>query len=195
MSSEDLHQHYVCTHAEARALVEGHTEFWVANCGCRDDHGACKRSRHDVCLRFRRNTAGSDTGVRQITREAAEAILAEADQKGLVSRPFRDPADPAQAEGICFCCDCCCYYFQDNEEECDRGAMVAVTDRAACSDCGLCADACYFGARTIGGEGALAVDLDRCYGCGLCVPACPSEAIAMAPRAGQAAADGGGAPR
>ena len=55
------------------------------------------------------------------------------------------------------------------------------TDPEACNDCGLCVEACYFGARSTEG-GRLAVYHERCHGCGLCVRACPEACVSMVPR-------------
>jgi len=180
-----LAQHYVCTHGEARALIEGQTAFWVANCGCREQRGGCSRSRMDVCLEFQTTTAASGSGRRQIDRAGADAIMREAADKGLVARPFRDKL--GVVEGICFCCDCCCGYFVDADEICDFGPSVEATDLSQCTDCGLCVDICYFGARALGGDGAMSGPLEvrreQCYGCGLCVDVCPTGAISMVARA------------
>jgi ferredoxin len=184
MSQEGSAQHYVCTLDDARELVERATEYWVSNCGCREEKGGCGRSRMDVCLQFRGGTAASGTRMRQVTRREVEAILVEARTKMLVSRPFRDPAAPGEAEGICFCCDCCCGYFHEADEKCDKGSSIEQTDLDACTGCGECVSACYFGAREVMEAEGLAVNADLCYGCGLCVDACEAGLIRMVPREG-----------
>jgi MinD superfamily P-loop ATPase len=51
---------------------------------------------------------------------------------------------------------------------------VAVIDREACTECGLCAEACRFDAIH-----DFTVDPIACEGCGLCARICPASAITM----------------
>jgi ferredoxin len=173
--------HYVCTIEEAAALVAGHDGFWVSNCGCRERKGSCRRSRSDLCLQFASVTAASGSGHRPVSRDEVEEILREAFERRLVPRPFRGETDRTRTEGICFCCDDCCAYFQDPEERCDRGAFIEVTDERLCGDCLSCVPVCHFGARLLDGR-ELRLVRDLCYGCGVCVQACPSFAIRMEER-------------
>lgn len=179
--SEERAFHYVCTHDEARRLVDREPSFWLSNCGCREGRGHCERSRIDVCLQFRSDAAAPATGRREITRDEVERILVEAEEKHLVTRPYRDEKTRTETHGICFCCDDCCSYFQNAEERCDKGTMIEATDLARCNDCLACVDACYFGARQDVG-GTLRSSPDQCYGCGLCADACPTECISMVVR-------------
>ena len=179
MGENELAIHYVCTHQKARQLVEAHERFWVCNCGCRESRGGCARSRTDLCLMFTADDPASGSGKREITRAEAEAILEEADDKYLVTRPWRSD-DRSASIGICFCCDDCCGYFLDPSEKCDRGEFVAHTDFDACTHCSACVDVCYFHARTMAGD-KLTVDRERCYGCGLCATVCPEDCIRMVP--------------
>ena len=58
--------------------------------------------------------------------------------------------------------------------------LVAVVHTDACTACGLCLDACPYGAIEMGlaGERAVAVISETgCKGCGGCVPVCPENAI------------------
>lgn len=173
--------HFVCTHEEAYEIVDGQKQFWVSNCGCREETGDCKVSRTDLCLQFTGSTAASGTGKRKITRRQAEGLLKEAAEKRLVARPFRDDETRSVVEGICFCCPCCCGYFHNPEDRCDPGNMVARTDADACTNCGECVPECRFGARKMV-KNRLVVDTDKCYGCGLCETACPPGAIHMVVR-------------
>jgi ferredoxin len=173
--------HYVCTHDEARELVKHVDRFWVSNCGCREERGGCGRSRIDVCLMFTPEYSSSGSGMKEIAGEFIEGLFQEAAQKRLVTRPFRDFEKKEGTAGICFCCDDCCGYFVDDDEICDKGAKVEKTVAEACTDCGLCADVCYFKARTME-SGRLAVDREKCYGCGLCVDVCPEDCVTMADR-------------
>ena len=135
----------------------------------------------DLCLQFRDDTGVGDSSRREASREQVEAVLAEAREKHLVPRPFRDEATLSRTDGICFCCDDCCAYFLDRSERCDKGAYIERTDMADCTDCGACVPACYFGARAMA-DGTLQVKREECYGCGLCLDACPEACISLEPR-------------
>jgi ferredoxin len=187
MSTEERVLHYVCTRDRARKIVDEQEKFWVSNCGCRESRDKCERSRIDVCLEFQDQTAAEGSGRREASREDVEEILREAEQKHLVTRPFRDEATKTKTEGICFCCDDCCGYFIDpGGYVCDKGDRIERTDMEKCSHCGLCADVCYFGARKmVGGE--LAIHDDSCYGCGLCIDVCPEDCIETVERTSAAA--------
>jgi ferredoxin len=189
MSESSRNMHYVCTHAEARSLVDQAEGFWVTDCGCRAGRkeGECARSRADVCL-----TLGAEMPdyvveearqrMRRASREDVEGLFALAAEKHLVTRPFREPPAMEATGGVCFCCDDCCAYFPVRDDcSCDRGTQVAMTDAAGCKGCGACTKVCYFGARHVR-DGQLTADTERCFGCGLCVDVCPEDAIATASR-------------
>ena len=102
-----------------------------------------------------------------------DAILKEAEEKHLVTRPFRNDSR-TDVDGSCFCCDDCCGYFSDPNETCDKGAMIEKTRIEDCSDCGACAEVCHFRARKMA-DGKLVIDHEQCYGCGLCQTGVPCE--------------------
>jgi len=177
-SDREPHFHYVATHGEAADHVAGHERFWVSDCGCRAGGPGCRRSRADVCLFFDPAMGGTGANFHEVDRAFTEGILREAGEKRLVARPFRYDQDRSRTQGICFCCDDCCYYFGEDAGRCDRGAFRERTTMAACTHCGACEPACYFGARVMAGD-KLEVDGEKCYGCGLCVDACAEGCIAM----------------
>ncbi len=184
MRSEELAFHYVCTLEQARAIVGEKRRFWVSNCGCREEGEGCKRSRIDLCLQFRDDIpGGGGSGLHEVTRADVDEILKEAGEKHLVVRPFRNDQNRQETDGICFCCDDCCWYFvrEEEDEECDKGSLIEVTERDRCRDCSSCVEVCYFKARRME-NGALAVLRDECYGCGLCVEVCPEGCIQMVAR-------------
>lgn len=182
MEDIDFALHYVCTRDKARDLIDSHERFWVSNCGCREIRGNCARSRIDVCLQFREETAAGPSGLREISRAEAERILDEARDKHLVSRPFRNESDPAEVDGICFCCDDCCGYFIDpGGYGCDKGGMIERTDMDVCTHCGECVGVCYFGARKLRRQSLILIS-DKCHGCALCADVCPEGCITMIPR-------------
>ncbi len=56
-----------------------------------------------------------------------------------------------------------------------HAASVRV-DAATCTACGICRDACAFGAIRVLGPTAMVFD-ELCHGCGMCERLCPAEAI------------------
>ena len=181
MDKDTLALHYVCTREEAVELIDQHRNFWVSNCGCREGGEGCKRSRMDVCLFFKPDMGGTGSDFRRVNKKFAKGILQEAENKQLVTRPFRDEKDMSQTQGVCFCCDDCCGYFQDPIEKCDKGRSIEKTDKEACSHCGDCVDACNFQARKMKDE-ILEIDSEKCYGCALCLDVCPDNCITMQAR-------------
>ena len=169
--------HYVCTHDEARELAFKQERFWVSNCGCRERRGKCDRSRMDVCLMFY-DIGSSGSGKREISLMDLVALFEEAENKHLVTRPFRNEKNKNLTEGICFCCDDCCGYFSDPSEICDKGKQVEKTDMASCNYCGDCAEACHFGARKMVHD-ELKIASEKCYGCGLCVSVCSEDCVEL----------------
>lgn len=59
-----------------------------------------------------------------------------------------------------------------------RSSYIAVTDMAACTDCGERIDRCLFDARTLQEE-KMHYNSELCYGCGLCVDVCPEQATVL----------------
>jgi MinD superfamily P-loop ATPase len=63
------------------------------------------------------------------------------------------------------------------------GPKLAVIDETKCVQCGLCRDACRFGAI----NGSIQIDSISCEGCGVCVVVCPEGAVSLKERiSGQA---------
>jgi NAD-dependent dihydropyrimidine dehydrogenase PreA subunit len=183
LTNKTIPVHYVGTLEQAADLIRRHKDFWVCNCGCREDRkkGKCRRSRIDVCLFFRGDVGSSGSGLKKITRRFAEGILHEAYDKWLVSRPFRNDNNRRIIDGICFCCDDCCGYFLDPAEICDKGKYVEKTDMKLCTGCGSCVDVCYFKARKLKSS-RLKITRSKCYGCGLCIRVCPAKAVKISKR-------------
>ncbi len=63
------------------------------------------------------------------------------------------------------------------------GMPRAVIDPEKCTGCGLCIEACRFGAISYaGGDGSVCrADPFACEGCGVCRLVCPADAVAMEP--------------
>lgn len=179
MNEKDLAFHYVCTLERAREIVKSHENFWVSNCGCRENREQCERSRIDICLLFRDDISASDTGKKEISKVEVEDILQEAKEKHLVTRPFRNEMNMNETNGICFCCDDCCEYFlYPDKNKCDKGTLIQSRNPDKCSNCGVCVEVCYFGARNMENN-LLIINHNACYGCGLCVDVCPENCIKM----------------
>ncbi|MDH4222438.1 MAG: 4Fe-4S binding protein [candidate division Zixibacteria bacterium] len=181
MNEKDLALHYVCTREQAKEMVKNLTRFWISNCGCRESHGKCSRSRMDLCLSFRDDIGTSGSGKKEISLDEVNDIFKETEDKHLVTRPFRNEKNMAEAAGICFCCDDCCGYFLNPEERCDKGDFIEKTDMDLCNNCGECEQVCYFKARKMDSD-ELFVDRSNCYGCGLCLDICPLDCIEMVKR-------------
>jgi len=176
MNEQDSALHYVCTRKDAKDMVTNHSRFWVSNCGCRESRGKCIRSRLDLCLMFRDDIDPSGSGKKEISRDEVEQIFKEAEEKHLVTRPFRNEKSMTETTGICFCCDDCCGYFLNPQEKCDKGDFIEKTDRDICDNCGVCVEVCYFKARKMDSD-KLVIEQDNCYGCGLCLDVCPVDCI------------------
>jgi ferredoxin len=183
MNDTEAAFHFVCTRDQARDLVKKFDRFWASNCGCREEReGGCRRSRMDLCLMFRDDIAGSGgSGKREVYLEDVKEFIREAEEKHLVTRPYRDEETRTRVDGICFCCDDCCGYFLDPDDVCDKGDLIGKTQTEGCTNCGACVEVCYFGARKMEGDD-LIVNREECYGCGLCLDVCPEECIEMVPR-------------
>ena len=67
-------------------------------------------------------------------------------------------------------------------------SLFASVDAEKCSACGLCRDACAFGAVRVLGASAMVFE-ELCHGCGLCADVCPEGAITeVSKRIGEVAA-------
>lgn len=179
MRQEALAKHYVCTLQEARQLVKERDEYWISNCGCREDRGGCGRSRLELCLMFC-DIPASGSGKHRASAGEVEEILREAADAHLVPRPFRND-ERTGIDGICFCCDDCCAYFLDPTEPCDKGASIEHTRLESCTRCGSCTEVCHFGARAMN-QDSLVIETEKCFGCGLCADVCPENCIGISAR-------------
>jgi Pyruvate/2-oxoacid:ferredoxin oxidoreductase delta subunit len=152
------------------------------DCVCRSHYKRCDHPL-DVCFlidelavkRVEKQTA------RCIDIKEAEDVLQKANKRGLVHLTFYKPGNKIYA--FCSCCECCCHDLQllklyNRADLIARSSYIAVTDIAACMDCGECIDRCFFSARTWQEE-KMNYNPDLCYGCGLCITVCPEEAIEL----------------
>lgn len=119
--------------------------------------------------------------MKKISKEEVIELLKDAEERGLVHQIIFFPS-PQFYYVICNCCPCCCLslsnFFEKGTPQVVKSDFIATTDPNKCTNCGVCEQWCYFGARTLK-RGLLAFDPIKCFGCGICVPKCPENAIIL----------------
>jgi len=118
---------------------------------------------------------------RRLTQaEAVEMLQAEHERGHLHSAWFKD-ACLERFYVICNCCKCCCGSIEAMVKYGSplfaSSGFVAQVDEARCSACGICVEACPFGALSL--NGTLTVSWEKCMGCGVCVSQCSTEGITL----------------
>jgi len=174
----------VMVYERAEELVRAQDTFSVAPCICRTEKhivGEGCDAPLETCLGMGSAAAyyvHNGLG-RAIDQAEALAILAQADEAGLVLQP----ANAKDAEFICACCGCCCGILTNVKRHPKPASMVAsayvaALDVETCTGCGTCETRCQMEAISLD-NGYAALDLDRCIGCGLCVTTCPTESLSL----------------
>lgn len=174
----------VLAYESAEELIRRQETILVAPCICRKEHqikgGGCGKLS-EACLVFgwgaeyyQRNGLG-----RVIGQDEALAILARAEEEGLVVQP----SNAQDIINICLCCGDCCQALLHLKRhpapaEIVVSPFVARLDQEACLGCGACVDRCQMEALSLDDEAAV-LDAKRCIGCGLCVTTCPSGALSL----------------
>lgn len=175
-------EQWVLPTEQAIEILRKSTSFALTECLCRSHYQRCKNPL-EVCLML--NDAADkyvqEGKARHISIEEAEAVLSQANTRGLVHLTLYEPDHKIYA--LCSCCSCCCHDLQilksyGRKELVARSEYIARTDPAKCTDCGQCIERCVFEARAWD-EGRLNISLEKCYGCGLCVTSCPAGAILL----------------
>ncbi len=118
---------------------------------------------------------------RRITRDEAEQILKEEDERGHVHHAFFKDAMLGRFYAICNCFKCCCGAMQSHQHGSNMLASsgyVAEVDESMCEVCGDCNDYCQFDALSTQ-DLHTNVDGARCMGCGICVSKCAYGAISL----------------
>ena len=82
---------------------------------------------------------------------------------------------------ICNCCSCCCAAmsaWRNGTPMLASSGFVVHAEGERCKGCGLCVDACQFGALSLNG-GTVVVEAAECMGCGVCVDKCAREVLSL----------------
>jgi electron transport complex protein RnfB len=159
----------------------------VANCVCRQGkdligNKCATTDLRETCLLIGPDHAKRyvDMGIgRYITKDEAHAILAKAQEAGLVIQP----ENSLRPEAICCCCGDCCALFTSIKHhprpaELYASNFYAEVEAEKCTGCETCVQRCQLEAVALF-DGVARVNLDRCIGCGNCVATCSSEAIQL----------------
>jgi NAD-dependent dihydropyrimidine dehydrogenase PreA subunit len=174
----------VMPYEQAEALVRAQDQLAVAPCICRKKKQiageGCDKPL-EMCLMMGEVAAYylyNDLG-RPIDHEEALAILARAEEEGLVLQP----SNAKHSTNLCACCGCCCGILTNVKRYPKPASMVASAFAAAfdaetCVGCGTCEERCQMEAIRLE-DGKAALDLDRCIGCGLCVTTCPTDSLRL----------------
>ncbi len=178
-------KHRIFEFGELTRIIGSATTLAQTECACRKEMGNCDNPREGCIALDEHAEKWIEEGIgHQVSREQALAALENGVEHGLVSVAY--VRDRGKADVICTCCECCCdslgamLRFGYSDQVLDS-RMIARQDEEACTDCGLCVDACQFKARSMV-DGRLVFDGGRCAGCGLCVRACEFDAITMVER-------------
>ncbi len=181
----------VLAYEDTRKMIDGARSFRVMDCICRTEKALqgqpCSHTL-ETCLAFSREEDAYDQSPlpgRVISKEEALAVLAAAEEEGLVHCTYNFARNQMF---VCNCCDCCCGFLRMLTEfhaphGLVRSNWVASIDEETCAVCGVCADErCPVTAiEAVDGE-AFRVNDGRCIGCGVCVITCPSGALSLEPR-------------
>lgn len=176
----------IMPYERAEALVRGQKRFAVSPCICRQEsqiagHG-CDFPLETCLIMGSAATYYVENGLgRKIDQAEALAILAKAEEAGLVLQP----SNAQKATNICTCCGCCCGILTNVKRHPKPASIVsspfvAALDAGACEGCGTCEMRCQMEAIYYADDGHAVLDLDRCIGCGLCVSTCPTGALSLA---------------
>ena len=117
---------------------------------------------------------------RRLTQgEALDLLKAEHERGHVHSAWFKD-AMMNRFYAICNCCSCCCGGIEAMTKYSvpimASSGYVADVKQELCNQCGVCEDACPWGALTLR-DSFPDRNWELCMGCGVCVEKCPIEAI------------------
>ena len=171
----------------ARVIIENSPgPFAVMNCVCRQAKEKlgenCKQTGiRETCFTLESSARYMmERGVaRELRREEILALLARAEQAGMVLQP----GNSRKPDFICCCCGCCCGVLTAAKKfpqpaEFVQSNFFARIDAGQCTACGDCMDLCQMDAL-VPGDGHTEVLQSHCIGCGVCLNACATEAITL----------------
>jgi Pyruvate/2-oxoacid:ferredoxin oxidoreductase delta subunit len=119
--------------------------------------------------------------LKRVKKDKIVEILEECDKRGLIHQLIFFP-NPEFYYVICNCCPCCCVvlkkFLHSGSPHMIKSNFIAKTDFSKCTNCKVCEEWCYFGARIIKKD-KLKFASDFCFGCGICVSKCPNNAITL----------------
>ena len=158
-----INNHFkICTHAEARAIINRYERFWAF-------HPPEEVDPECDCVYFNVPPAARKT-CHEIKFADVKTLIDKAEEKHLVSLAFKAARGSREFRGICF--------TKTVPLVTERGLYQQRTDFAECIHCGMCVKVCSFGARSIENV-TLHVSENKCVGCGVCANRCPIEAVRM----------------
>jgi NAD-dependent dihydropyrimidine dehydrogenase PreA subunit len=173
---------------ELSRMIERQSFLSIANCSCRlMTRYAGKGCDHllETCLHF--GPMGrylvDYNMARQITKEEALEITAEADREGLVH--LAENIDGYMAT-VCNCCSCCCSFLNVAQELnlntfSYSNYTIEVNDEK-CKACGSCQDRCPMHIHAFDEMNRVTIDESLCIGCGVCISACEANARVLVRR-------------
>jgi len=177
----------VAPYERVSTIIENSQSFMVFDCICKKEQGLmdnpCSKP-HEVCMTFAPVPGVFDESTygRTISKEEAKAVLARAEEAGLVHMTSN------MQNGhffLCNCCGCCCVILGAmnklgiSARTAVNSHYYAVVSPEDCISCGTCAEErCQTSAIVEDGD-AYKIIQEKCIGCGLCVKSCPEEAITL----------------
>jgi len=181
----------ILVYEDVRRMLDNAKSYRLHECICRKERrltGHMCEQPLEVCLSISPKPSTSDDfslGGREITKEEALAVLADAEKRGLVHNTFYNTQ--TGHFGLCNCCPCCCGLLRGVKNFgvphlLAKSNYFAEIDAASCTGCGICAaERCPVDA-IVEDNGVFRVTTERCIGCGLCTSTCPAESIRLLPR-------------
>jgi NAD-dependent dihydropyrimidine dehydrogenase PreA subunit len=160
----------------------------VGPCRCRLAHVGCPHPLEtDIVVRTGfgvwKDVFGDD--YRRISKAEALRICGDSHAQGMAQIAFAhlDMGDGGSYFVMCNCCADGCLpllsraHYGHDRYPMRRGKRRSFVESEKCRGCGTCVEACVFGCRSIGRDGA--AEVEGCYGCGLCVSHCPEGASGL----------------